>query len=620
MTGPPVKRVAVIGAGPSGAIAIDALAQEKAFDLIRVFERREAAGGCWIGDSDPPPAISDFKDLADRTADSPLAIPEKLPAFTPKSEQPRFTESSVYPYLETNVGDLPMQFSQEAIAAERSDRSIAAHGPDTPFRHWRVMRRYIEGLVSRRGYSDFVSYSTTVENVEKVGAEWKVTLRKDGEESDYWWVEWFDAVVVASGHYSVPYIPTIEGIGEFEKLRPGSVIHSKHFRGRDLYKGKRVVVVGASVSAADIAFDLARVAQGPGFVHAITIGHAANAYFGDGAFHHPNIQNHPSIKSVSSIGRTVHLENGETIPNVDHIIFGTGYSWTLPFLPSVPVRNNRVPDLYQHIVWQHDPTLLFVGAVGAGLTFKIFEWQAVYAARLLAGRAQLPPLDVMRKWESDRIKARGDGGKFLLVFPNFEEYFETIRALAGEPKNGVGRKLPKFRREWFRAFMDGHELRKDMWRRLNAEAREIVEAIADVFFYAGCATPAAVIVHSLQTTRRTQDWLIYVAVIAIFGGYGSNGIIGRFSKIEERIQESRPRALLQLLLLVGVFFNCVFVLNGTARISGWLPAPENEDILKTTLISLFGVVGTTIAAVLGTNALAFRIYKRSMRTAPAKNE
>lgn len=42
-----VKSVAVIGAGPGGAIAVDALAQEKAFDVIRVFERREKAGGCW---------------------------------------------------------------------------------------------------------------------------------------------------------------------------------------------------------------------------------------------------------------------------------------------------------------------------------------------------------------------------------------------------------------------------------------------------------------------------------------------------------------------------------------------------------------------------------------------
>lgn len=41
------KRVAIIGAGPAGAIAVDCLAQERAFEVIRVFERREKAGGCW---------------------------------------------------------------------------------------------------------------------------------------------------------------------------------------------------------------------------------------------------------------------------------------------------------------------------------------------------------------------------------------------------------------------------------------------------------------------------------------------------------------------------------------------------------------------------------------------
>jgi len=44
---PAVKSVAVIGAGPAGAITVDALAQEKAFDVIKVFERRDKAGGCW---------------------------------------------------------------------------------------------------------------------------------------------------------------------------------------------------------------------------------------------------------------------------------------------------------------------------------------------------------------------------------------------------------------------------------------------------------------------------------------------------------------------------------------------------------------------------------------------
>lgn len=45
-----IKRVAVIGAGPAGAITIDALAEEKKFDVIRVFERREKAGGIWFVD------------------------------------------------------------------------------------------------------------------------------------------------------------------------------------------------------------------------------------------------------------------------------------------------------------------------------------------------------------------------------------------------------------------------------------------------------------------------------------------------------------------------------------------------------------------------------------------
>jgi cation diffusion facilitator CzcD-associated flavoprotein CzcO len=43
----PIKAVAIIGAGPAGAITVDALAQEQEFDTIRVFERREKAGGCW---------------------------------------------------------------------------------------------------------------------------------------------------------------------------------------------------------------------------------------------------------------------------------------------------------------------------------------------------------------------------------------------------------------------------------------------------------------------------------------------------------------------------------------------------------------------------------------------
>jgi cation diffusion facilitator CzcD-associated flavoprotein CzcO len=41
------RRVAVIGTGPAGAIATDALVKEQAFDTVRIFERQERPGGTW---------------------------------------------------------------------------------------------------------------------------------------------------------------------------------------------------------------------------------------------------------------------------------------------------------------------------------------------------------------------------------------------------------------------------------------------------------------------------------------------------------------------------------------------------------------------------------------------
>ena len=41
------RTVAVIGAGPAGAIATDALVKEQAFDKVRVFDRRPVIGGLW---------------------------------------------------------------------------------------------------------------------------------------------------------------------------------------------------------------------------------------------------------------------------------------------------------------------------------------------------------------------------------------------------------------------------------------------------------------------------------------------------------------------------------------------------------------------------------------------
>ncbi|KAJ5930296.1 hypothetical protein N7466_005789 [Penicillium verhagenii] len=470
-----VKSVAVIGAGPSGAIAVDALIQEKAFDVVRVFERQEKAGGCWVSRDDEPPRQLDFDGLAARTADAPLKIPEQLPCRTLPGTQDRFTDSPVYPGLETNVDAGVMSYSQEPIPTVRSQWSIDRHGPETPFRHHTVIRQYIEDLITKKGHGELVEYNTTVEQAIKDSSsqKWTLTLRRrelhNESPSDYWWTEVFDAVVVASGHYAVPYIPAIPGLDEFAKAYPRSVEHTKHYRGPETYRGKKVITVGASVSAADTAVSLIDSAQTP--IHAVVRGRY-NIFFGDEAFKHPKIQRRAPISRITTEDRTVHFEDGTSVSDVDHIIFGTGFTWTLPFLPQVSTRSNRVPDLYQHVFYRHDPSLVFIGAVGAGLTFKVFEWQAVAAARILAGRGALPSLVEQESWETDRIAQKGDGPAFTVVNPDFSAYFEELRRIAGEPDEGVpGRRLPPFDQKWVDDFDAGHERRKKMWRRANQEAR-----------------------------------------------------------------------------------------------------------------------------------------------------
>ena len=234
---------------------------------------------------------------------------------------------------------------------------------------------------------------------------------------------------------------------------------------------QRVVTVGASISGPDTAASLAGVTESP--LHSAVRGHY-HPYFGDWAFRHPQIQRHPPISHIISDNgqRTVAFEDGSQLPEVDHIIFGTGYSWTMHFYPEMPIRNNRIPGLYMHIFPLSEPEMVFVGAVAAGFTFKVFEWQAVLAARYLAGRVQLPPIAERTKWEEDRIEEKGDGVPFTALYPHFEEYFEAVRKLAGEPHKGKGRLLPPFDKEWRAKFDAAHLKRITMWKNQNHEAEE----------------------------------------------------------------------------------------------------------------------------------------------------
>lgn len=96
------------------------------------------------------------------------------------------------------------------IAMSFSDTRFA-YGPFAP--HY-VPRQYIENYFSIHKTDSLLVLNTTVEDLTKIPGDnpgldrWKLTLRKydSAQNADVWWEEYFDAVLLANGHYTVPYV------------------------------------------------------------------------------------------------------------------------------------------------------------------------------------------------------------------------------------------------------------------------------------------------------------------------------------------------------------------------------------------------------------------------------
>ena len=61
--------------------------------------------------------------------------------------------------------------------------------------------------------------------------------------------ETFDYIIVAVGHFSVPNLPIFDGEEKFK----GKIIHSHDYYDGKLYQNKRILLVGGSHSAEDLA-------------------------------------------------------------------------------------------------------------------------------------------------------------------------------------------------------------------------------------------------------------------------------------------------------------------------------------------------------------------------------
>lgn len=192
-----VRNVAIIGSGPSGTPAARHL--RDAGLNVRVFERQDKPGGIWnwrpsaslpLSVPTPPPSVGAF---------TPVIRGNGVYEDSGRVERARFSPPNpCYWSLNNNVPTSTMAVSffshtfgiRCLILLQFKDFPYPP-GTQANVSHAHISS-YVQSYVKHYGIDQFTSYNTRVEQAEKIGDIWKLTLRKvvdEGEDrvrEDYW--------------------------------------------------------------------------------------------------------------------------------------------------------------------------------------------------------------------------------------------------------------------------------------------------------------------------------------------------------------------------------------------------------------------------------------------------
>ena len=111
--------------------------------------------------------------------------------------------------------------------------------PDYP--NHAQLRRYFAAFAEHFDLLKHYLFNTEVESVEPEGGKWRVTTSKGSRL--------YDGVILANGTLAEPSVPTFAG--EFT----GEIMHTSQYKSPDVFRGKRVLIIGAGNSGCDIAVD-----------------------------------------------------------------------------------------------------------------------------------------------------------------------------------------------------------------------------------------------------------------------------------------------------------------------------------------------------------------------------
>jgi cation diffusion facilitator CzcD-associated flavoprotein CzcO len=252
-------------------------------------------------------------------------------------------------------------------------------------------------------------------HLEKEGGEekWRVVAHStvDGQVID----DVFDAVVVANGHYSTPFVPDIKNIREFHQAHPSTIIHSKNYHSVDAFRDKKTVVVGNGPSGLDIAYQINQVSKGQTI---LSVRHDTPLE----KLQHTGCREIAEIDEFLVLERAARLKDGSVETDIDAIVFCTGFRYSLPFLNNLErdvITNGLcVHGLYKHLFYIQHPTIVFPILNMRIVPFPVSEAQAAVFSAVWANHLPLPPKPEMQRWNKEAEEAAGDK---LHIMPNGQD-------------------------------------------------------------------------------------------------------------------------------------------------------------------------------------------------------
>jgi len=386
------KRVAIIGAGPCGLAQLRAFqsASEKGADIPEIvcFEKQSDWGGLW--------------NYTWRTGLDEYGEP---------------VHGSMYRYLWSNGPKEGLEFADYSFE-EHFGRPIASYPPRA------VLFDYIEGRVKKADVRHMIRFNSPVRHVTYDEHEGIFHVTVKDHEKDIEYTEEFDYVIVASGHFSTPNVPEFEGFDTFK----GRILHAHDFRDAMEFKDKDILIVGTSYSAEDIGSQCWKYGA-----KSITVSHRTAPM----GYEWPdNWQEVPLLQKLE--GNTATFKDGST-KEVDAVILCTGYIHHFPFMAEnlkLKTNNRLYPvNLYNGVVWEYNPKLMYLGMQDQWYTFNMFDAQAWYARDVIMGRLDLPSqaemhadIDNWRAAEDNLaddyacIKFQGDYAMGLMAMTDYPDF------------------------------------------------------------------------------------------------------------------------------------------------------------------------------------------------------